>query len=36
MSLTPSQLTALKSLVDGDPALAAYPNNSDGNYEMGA
>lgn len=34
MSLTPSQLTALKSLVDGDPALAAFPNNSDGNYEI--
>lgn len=34
MSLTPAQLTALKSLVEGDPALAAFPNNSDGNYKI--
>ena len=34
MSLTPSQLTALKSRVTFDQALAAFPNNSDGNYEI--
>ena len=34
MPLTSAQLIALKSLVDGDPTLTAFPNNSDGNYEI--
>lgn len=29
--LTPQQLTTLRAAIDADPALAAYPNNSDGN-----
>lgn len=34
MSLTISQLQALKSFILNDPELNAFPNNSDGNYEI--
>ncbi len=34
MTLTSQQLTALKAAIDGDPALAAFPNDPDGNTEI--
>ena len=34
MSLTSTQLTTLKNDINADPVLAAYPNNSDGNFAI--
>ena len=34
MSLTPSQLATLKAAILADPVLNAYPQNSDGAYNM--
>lgn len=36
MALTPAQLQALKADIDADPTLSAFPNNSDGNFEIAA
>lgn len=36
MSLTPAQLTALRDFIVGDATLNAFPNNSDGNFEVAA
>lgn len=32
--LTPAQLATLKAAIDADPVLAAFPNNSDGAFEI--
>lgn len=32
--LTPAQLQTLRTAIDADPVLAAYPDNSDGAYDM--
>lgn len=34
MALTPAQLQTLRTAIDADPVLAAYPNNSDGAFDM--
>lgn len=36
MILTAQQLTAVKAAVVADPVLNAFPNNSDGNFEVAA
>lgn len=32
--MTPAQLTTLKAAIDADQVLSAYPNNSDGAFDM--
>ena len=32
--MTPAQLTQLRTAIDADQVLSAYPNNSDGAYDM--
>lgn len=34
--MTPAQLTALKTFIDGDPALSAIPNSADGHIAVAA
>jgi hypothetical protein len=34
MALTPAQQITLKAAIDGDPTLSAYPNTSDGNFDL--
>ena len=36
MALTLEQLQTLRTAIDGDPALAAFPNNPDGAFEIAA
>jgi hypothetical protein len=36
MALTPAQLQTLKTTIDADPALSAFPNNSDGAFQIAA